>query len=514
MDVVLGVAVTGPVARLALLGRGADVIDQSVVDLGDDPVGKLTETVVGTNRLLADENHRLVGTRLCWGDDPHATQLRETLENSGVANVAVLSESQAVSALMRAAGRPGAALVMDDETATLSVVGSGSGDADAPPTMLAKEPLAGAAGGDATAMFDTMMAKLGATPDAPNDIYLLGASPDLTRVADQLRDGSTMRVQIADDPTFALARGAAMAGAAQAAPVAGVAGDATAMAPAAALTGDETTVVPPSPDAEEPQLAYSMAGDAELVPGEVEEYGPPEYDDFETEAVPTRLNRRALVISNAVIAFAVIGFASLAVAVAVAVRPTASQQPVVGHQNAAPGKFMPLLPTQQQAPVPPPPVDAPNAGFQGGTIPDANGFLPSPGAGGTPAPVSPGIPGFVPNTNVPIPEQTTTTPTTTTPTTTTTPPTTTTTTTTPTTTTTTPTTTTTTTTPTTTTTTPTTTTPTTTTPTTTTPTTSTQTPATAAQPPSANQTTVAPPHTQSQQPLPQQPHTGGGHLGF
>ncbi len=56
MDVVLGVAVTGPVARLALVGpgaRGADVIDQSVVDLQDDPVGKLTETVVGTNRLLA-----------------------------------------------------------------------------------------------------------------------------------------------------------------------------------------------------------------------------------------------------------------------------------------------------------------------------------------------------------------------------------------------------------------------------------------------------------------------------
>ena len=69
MDVVLGVAVTGPVARLALIGsgaQGADVIDQSVVDLDDNPIEKLTETVVGTNRLLAGENHRLVGTRLCW----------------------------------------------------------------------------------------------------------------------------------------------------------------------------------------------------------------------------------------------------------------------------------------------------------------------------------------------------------------------------------------------------------------------------------------------------------------
>jgi len=79
MDVVLGVAVTGPVARLALVGAGAggsDVIDQSVVDLANNPIEQLTETVVGTNRLLANENHRLVGTRLCWTDHSGADQLR------------------------------------------------------------------------------------------------------------------------------------------------------------------------------------------------------------------------------------------------------------------------------------------------------------------------------------------------------------------------------------------------------------------------------------------------------
>src|ERR1700679_1784088 len=102
MDVVLGVAVTGPVARLALIGAGADgsdVIDQSVVDLANDPIEQLLETVVGTNRLLAGENHRLVGTRLCWTDNPRADQLRQALEDSGVQNVAVLSESQAVKSL-------------------------------------------------------------------------------------------------------------------------------------------------------------------------------------------------------------------------------------------------------------------------------------------------------------------------------------------------------------------------------------------------------------------------------
>ena len=304
------------------------MIDQSVVDLADNPIGKLTETVVGTNRLLADENHRLVATRLCWTDHPKADQLRRALEDSGVQNVVVLSESEATTAL------------------------SGTGLA-----------------------------------------------------------ASSMRAVIPDDPTFALARGAAMAAGAAAdatamSPTARLAGDATAMAPAVGLGGDatamapatqlggETTAMAPATQvagdataiaptagmaeshAEEPQLAYSMAGDDELLPVD-DEFDDDFYDD-EAETGRQRLSGRSLLISNAVVAFAVIGFASLAVAVAITVRPTAAAEPVVGHQNAAPGKFMPLLPTQQQAPVPPPPPDQPNAGYQGGIIADSNGYIPAP----------------------------------------------------------------------------------------------------------------------------------------
>ena len=428
MDVVLGVAVTGPVARLALVGpgaRGADVIDQSVVDLADNPIGTLTETVVGTNRLLAGENHRLTATRLCWTDHPSADQLRRALEDSGVTNVAVLSESQAVTALMRAAGRPGAALVITDDTATL--VGPAVGDEDAAPTLLASTPLAGGPGGSGgsgdqdTATFDTLMARLGDQPNVPGDIYLVGASSDLNSVADQIREASTIRVEIPDDPTFALARGAAIAAvpgalssagdATAMAPAVGLTGDETAMAPAAGLTGDDTAFAPAAePAAEEQQLAYSMADEGE--PYGTDEFGD-EYDDLdEAETGQLPLSRRSVLLGNAVIAFAVIGLASLAVAVTVAVRPTSSQQPVVGHQNAAPGKFMPLLPTQQQAPVPAPPPDQPNAGFQGGVIPDSNGYIPpqlmSPGgtppvAPVNPAPGGPGTPGFVPNPNPNIP---------------------------------------------------------------------------------------------------------------
>ena len=190
MDVVLGVAVAGPVARLALVGsgaRGADVIDESVVDLVDNPIQKLTETVVGTNRLLADENHRLLATRLCWSDPRKADDLRRALEDSGVQDVAVLSESQAATAL------------------------SGTG-----------------------------------------------------------RAASSMQGEGRDDPTVALARGAAMAvgaggDATAMAPAVGAAGDATAMAPAVGAAGDATAMVPAGdetafapaaePGAEEQQLA-------------------------------------------------------------------------------------------------------------------------------------------------------------------------------------------------------------------------------------------------------------------
>jgi hypothetical protein len=102
VDLALGVVVAGPVARLILIesgNGGHGVIDESVVDLAEDPIARLTETVVGTSRSLADQYHRLVATRLCWSDQHRANQLRQVLDDSGVQNVAVLSESQAATAM-------------------------------------------------------------------------------------------------------------------------------------------------------------------------------------------------------------------------------------------------------------------------------------------------------------------------------------------------------------------------------------------------------------------------------
>lgn len=197
MDVALGVAVTDRVARLALVDSAAPgtVIDQFVLDVAEHPVEVLTETVVGTDRSLAGENHRLVATRLCWPDQAKADELQHALQDSGVHDVAVISEAQAATALVGAAHAGSAVLLVGDETATLSVVG----DPDAPPTMVAVAPVAGA---DATSTVDTLMARLGDQALAPGDVFLVGRSAEHTTVlADQLRAASTMRVQTPDDPT-------------------------------------------------------------------------------------------------------------------------------------------------------------------------------------------------------------------------------------------------------------------------------------------------------------------------
>ena len=102
MDVVLGVAVADRVARLTLVAAAApsqDVIDQSVVDLADNPIHTLIETVVGTSRLLADESHRLLATRLSWSDPLRLDELRRSLEDSGVQNVVVLDQSEAATGM-------------------------------------------------------------------------------------------------------------------------------------------------------------------------------------------------------------------------------------------------------------------------------------------------------------------------------------------------------------------------------------------------------------------------------
>ena len=48
MDVAVGVAVAGRVARLAMVGPGGQVFDQYALDLLDEGANDLADTIVGT----------------------------------------------------------------------------------------------------------------------------------------------------------------------------------------------------------------------------------------------------------------------------------------------------------------------------------------------------------------------------------------------------------------------------------------------------------------------------------
>src|SRR5215218_6052467 len=149
VDVVLGVAVTGRVARLAMIDTAASdeqVLDQYALDLSEhDATTDLADTIVGTYRAVAESGNRVAATRLCLPDPSQAETLRQTVSNAGVHNVEVVTEAEAAAALQQ-------------------------------------------------------------WPEASTSVMLVGQRLDLDSIAAEL--SSTAPVQVPPDPGFAIARGA------------------------------------------------------------------------------------------------------------------------------------------------------------------------------------------------------------------------------------------------------------------------------------------------------------------
>ena len=350
MDVALGVAVTGRVARLAMIGSaasGGQVFDQYALDLTDD--ADLAETIVGTYRAVAESGNRVVATRLCLPDASQAETLRQTVSSAGVQNVEVVAESDAAAALARSAGADAALLLADDDTVALTVVGEDEGST----TVLASVPVGSAGAAVACA------AALQQAPAATTRVMLVGQRLDLNSVAAELH--STRPVEVPPDPGFAIARGAAhtaddrgffpagaatqMAPAVDATQMAPAASDATQMAPAAS---DATQMAPAAEGVVGPLLAYSQdEPDYYEMPAEsLEEFVPEQEDEAAYTTAIAPPPPRAMLMGSA-LSFVVISFATLAVAVAVNIRPVADVQaqavPPV-QSDTVPGRFLPAVP--------------------------------------------------------------------------------------------------------------------------------------------------------------------------
>ncbi|MCZ8382245.1 hypothetical protein O6P37_25570 [Mycobacterium sp. CPCC 205372] len=366
MDVVLGVAVTGRVARLAMVGSqasGGQVFDQYALDLPDGGMTDLAETIVGTYREVAESGNRVAAIRLVVPDPSQAETLRQSVVGAGVPNVDVVAETEAAAALARSVGADAALLLSDDDTVSLTRVGE---DEDST-SVLASLPigLSGAAVASA--------AVLQSVPSGETvRIVLVGQRLDLESIAAELN--TTVPVEVPPDAGYAIARGAAQtasdsglpAGAAtmmapaaveatQMAPVAGdatqmapVAGDATQMAPVA---GAATQMAPVTDSAAVgPQLAYSEEGPAEYeVPFEQLEEFVPELEDEQAYTAMIAPPPPKTVLMGSAFAFVVVAFATLAASVAITIRPVADVQaqpaPPVQPQTV-PGRFLPEVPHQ------------------------------------------------------------------------------------------------------------------------------------------------------------------------
>lgn len=387
MQLVLGVAVADSTARLALIDVAAPeaALDQFDISVAGNNTDRLVRTIVDTVRSLDNDGHRLTATNLCWADGTSADRLRNTLVAAGVGNVAVVSQADAATAFVRsAAGSAGehtaALLLVDDTTAALSVVGQ-----DAAHTSLIDAETIAAAGPDSACT--TMLERLREEPGGAQTLYVVSTSDDAAALTERLRPDSPLPLHANAHPAYLLARGAAAAAC-------------TSYADPVAPTTAAQFATAPGPVMGE-HLAYSMTDDSGSLPFAVaEEYedtdaalqqpmAPLSYagthtgrtdapEEFE-EPVPAA-RPRILLLGSTIAAIVVVGFAVLAVGVAIGIKPTASQQ-AVRDTEAVPGKYLPPMPGQGVEPVEDPGAYLPPVVAVAATPPKANQHTVHAGGG-------------------------------------------------------------------------------------------------------------------------------------
>ncbi|WP_102144546.1 hypothetical protein [Mycobacterium hubeiense] len=336
MDVTLGVSVTGTDARIALIDANPPhaVIDESPLD-----VSELVSTLVATDRGLADTGHRLVATRVCSSDAEQAAALQNALADADLMNVSVVPQTDAVSAVARSLtpGETVGSLAAEGDTAALSIV-----DADSDTTsLIAVEPIHG---DDRLSAYRKLLERFSEEPGGATSVVVMGGPPaggDWRALAET----SPIPLRYPDAPEFALARGAAMAGFRQQDQAADVVDY-----PNPELDRAETVLSPQS----EQQLAYSQVDEAEdsgsaaAVPMQtpMRPLSAVDPEEVETDEEASAARPKVLLVGSTVAAIVVVGFAALAVSVAIGIRPTVSEQAVRMQEETVAGKYFPVAPGQ------------------------------------------------------------------------------------------------------------------------------------------------------------------------
>jgi hypothetical protein len=345
VDVSLGVYVGRSAARISLLDAVPPhaVIDQSEIDLRVEPIETLASTLISTDRMLKDSGHRLVTTRLCSDDPEQASALRTALSDASLTDVADIPRSDAATAVVRklAGGETAALLMTEGDTAALSIV-----DADSQSTsLIAVESIEH---GDPTRAYKTLLQRFGEEPGGATSVIVVDGPEDAAATA-ELSAISPVPLRFPDAPGFSLAYGAALA--ASDVPIDRHWGQSRG---ASAFAGAETMMGPQGP-----QLAYSEVdesedfspvGGATPMQTPMSPLGGTYSDEVEEDEPQPAARPKALLVGSTVAAVVVVGFAVLAVSVAINIRPAVTQQAIRTQAEVLPGKYFPVSPGQGVTP--------------------------------------------------------------------------------------------------------------------------------------------------------------------
>ncbi|MEZ5132043.1 MAG: hypothetical protein R2763_10075 [Mycobacterium sp.] len=359
VDIVLGVSMTPAAVRLVLVeGEKADGVtvdhdsfDSAPGDAGaaPDAIQQVIAAILGTRESALEGGHHLRSIGVGWTEHASAARLRQGLREHGVADVVLVSELHAASALAKAVGQTIgcdliALLFVEAGTATLAVVRT----ADGVVVRVSSRDLHGA---DALTGVVEMVADLQGRPDPPGAVFVVGSGVDVDAMRAAVGARTGLPVHVPDDGELALARGAALASAnipqfeastVGLAPEEDTAAGSTRLAAAGYMAPLGYSAVPD--DTEEP-----IEGIADLDTGEEPEPGAAERKPF-------------LLVGSALSAVFVVGIVALVAALAVAIRPTADQRPGPGGNAIVPGSHtstpsavqdaVAVTPETIQAPIP------------------------------------------------------------------------------------------------------------------------------------------------------------------
>ncbi|RAU89755.1 DUF7159 family protein, partial [Mycolicibacter senuensis] len=370
MDIVLGVSAAPPSVRMVLVegeNAGGVTVDEDGFEV--DTAGaafpdQVVSAILGTQESAQQGGYRLASTGVTVADQVQAGQLRDALADRRVENVMLVSAFLAAAALAQTVGgtigyERTALMFIEPQGATLAVVDSTDGSiTEVSRVALPSDDDA------ALAELTALAARAGRLESRPDGLFVVGSGVNVGLVKPELDAVSAIPVSVPEEPDTALARGAALASAH--APLFDSSTSALAWArdPGTGVIDPELVALAYAQQADydatigEYALAYSAIpddadsgylafGDAESTANVIAaDYHPPSAGVRRADELePAQRRNPFLLAGSGLAAFFVVGVASLLVALAVSIRPTASEHP-------APSQHI-VVPTQQApAPVP------------------------------------------------------------------------------------------------------------------------------------------------------------------